>query len=554
MARFAPQFRLGTHDVTNQPPDLTDVNLWGADTALREAALRESGDWLDPLLTALGADCGSAHVLEWGVLANQHPPELAAFDRQGRRIDEVRFHPAWHELMDLAMRHRIHAIAWTANRPGGHVAHAAMLAVFTQAEAGAMCPVSMTSASVPVLRREQALATNWLPKVLHGGYDEGFRPIAEKTGVTLGMAMTEKQGGSDVRANATRAEPISGRGPGQAYMLDGHKWFCSAPMSDGFLTLAQAEGGLSCFLVPRITPEGERNAIHLLRLKDKLGNRSNASAEIEYHGAQAVLVGEEGRGVNVIIDMVHETRLGAAAAALGIMRGALAQAAHHVAHRHAFQRTLIDQPAMQGVIADLQVEYEAAATLAMRAARAFDGESEDERGFARLAVALAKYWINKRCPGFVAECLECLGGGGYVEESPMPRLYREAPLNGIWEGSGNVIALDIQRTLGKVPAALDALRGEIAEARDDGRIAAALADLDTLLRDNAGREEQARFIAERLAVTLQAALLVRCGPAAVADAFCATRLRGEGGRAYGTLPRGLGTAAIIARTGATQRG
>lgn len=546
MPRFSPSTRLETHEVFNQPGEFAGRNLYETDIAFREGARREGGAWLDAPLSALGAAVGSEQVLEWGEQANRFPPELTVFDRYGRRIDEARFHPAYHSLMGLAMEHRIHDIAWTANRPGGHVGHLATLALFTQAEAGVMCPINMTYAAVPALRAQPDVAQPWLDRLLGGQYDAPLRPIAEKAGVTVGMAMTEKQGGSDVRANSTRAFRIEGAGE-RAYRLVGHKWFCSAPMSDGFLTLAYAERGLSCFLVPRITPDGERNTIQVMRLKDKLGNKSNASSEIEYHDAYAELLGEEGQGVKVIIDMVHHTRLGTIGGTLGIMRMALAQATHQVAGRRAFQKTLIDQPAMRAVIADLAVEYEAAVAIGMRTARAFDAADESGRAFARLSVALGKYWLTKRNPNFVYECMECHGGVGYVEETPMPRLFRESPLNAIWEGSGNVIALDILRTLAREPAALEAYAAEIAEARGaDRRLdAAAQGLLDSLSRLPA--EAEARFTAERMALVLQGALLVRNGPAAVADAFCATRLGDEGGRSFGVLPRGADVEAIVAR-------
>lgn len=548
MPRHDPLTRLATHEVANQPPDFTPRNLYSTDTVLREAALREGGDWLDAPLAALGEEVGSEQVLEWGEQANRFPPELVTFDRYGRRIDEVRFHPAYHALMALAMRHRIHSIAWKPARPGSHVAHAAMLAVFTEAEAGVMCPISMTYASVPVLRNAPELADTWLPKILDGSYDAALGPIREKAGVTLGMAMTEKQGGSDVRANTTRAYRISDDVSAREYRLVGHKWFCSAPMSDAFLTLAYTDAGLSCFLVPRIRPDGTRNNFHLMRLKDKLGNRSNASAEIEYHDTYATLVGEEGRGVPTILDMVHHTRLDTMAGTLGIMRMALAQAAHHVSHRRAFQRRLIEQPLMRAVLADLALEYEAAAALTTRVARAFDGTSDSDRAFARLGVALGKYWLGKRAANFVYECMECHGGAGYVEESALPRLYREAPLNSIWEGSGNVIALDVLRTLRKEMLALDAYVTELQSARGRNVLLDRAADA---MRDRLGRagqnEGEARSITERLVLLLQGALLVRHAPAPIADAFCRTRLAGEGGRTYGTLPDGVDVDSILAR-------
>ncbi|WP_114953284.1 isovaleryl-CoA dehydrogenase [Sphingosinicella terrae] len=547
MPPHAPATRLLTHDVANQPDELAGRNLYATDVAFRDAALREGGGWLDPRLDALGAAVGSEAVIELGELANRHPPELRTFDRQGRRLDEVRFHPAYHQLMALAMEHGIHDIAWRAPGAGGHVGHAAMLALFTQAEAGTMCPINMTYAAVPALRSAAAVGAPWAAKLVGGVYDAPLRPIAEKRGISLGMAMTEKQGGSDVRANTTRAHRLDGSG-GHAFRLVGHKWFCSAPMSDGFLTLAYSEGGLSCFLVPRIKPDGERNAIHLMRLKDKLGNRSNASAEIEYHDAYAELLGEEGRGVRTIIEMVHHTRLGTIAGTLGIMRMALALAVHHAAGRRAFQKSLIDQPAMRGVLADLAVEYEAAVALTFRVGRAFDGAGEGERAFARLAVAVAKYWLTKRNPGFVYECMECLGGAGYVEESPLPRLFRESPLNAIWEGSGNVIALDILRTLHREPSAFETFMAELALARGaDPRLDHAIDALAGLLRAGAPPEAQARMLAERMALVLQASLLARHAPVAVADAFISSRLDDTGGRAFGTLPLTADVTAILAR-------
>jgi putative acyl-CoA dehydrogenase len=544
MSSFAPATHLETHEVTNQPADFAGRNLFLSDRALREAVAREAGDWLSERCAVLGAVVGSEDVLALGEAANRHPPELATFDRYGRRLDEVRFHPAYHQLMALAMRHRIHDVAWSETRPGRHLAHAVLLALFTQAEAGTMCPINMTYASVAALSHGGEMADAVRARLIGGQYDAPLRPIADKAGVTVGMAMTEKQGGSDVRANTTRAI-ASNEGVG-AYRLTGHKWFCSAPMSDAFLTLAQTGNGLSCFLLPRITPDGARNGFHLMRLKDKLGNRSNASAEVEYHDAYAVLIGEEGRGIATIIDMVHHTRLGTMAATLGLMRMGLAQALHHIGHRRAFGRLLGEQPAMRAVIADLALEYEAAVLLTARVAMAFDAEDAEGRAFARLAVALGKFWLTKRNPNFLYECMECLGGAGYIEENLLPRLFRESPLNAIWEGSGNVIALDILRTLGREPAALAAYRAELAAAKGGNpQLDAAVAGLDSLLAraDEAG----ARFVAERLALLLQGALLLRHAPAAVADAFCATRLADEGGRVFGTLPKAVDVAAILAR-------
>jgi putative acyl-CoA dehydrogenase len=545
MASHAPASQLETHGVTNQPPPFAPRNLYLTDTALREAVRRAAGDWLDARMERLGAVVGSERVLELGEAANRYPPEFLPFDRYGRRLNEVRFHPAYHELMALAMEHGIHDIAWTGPGRGQHVGHMALLALFTQAEAGTMCPVNMTYASVPALRRQPDVTQPWIDRLVGGRYEAPLKPLAEKAGITLGMAMTEKQGGSDVRANSTRAHPVE---PGnRLYRLVGHKWFCSAPMSDGFLTLAYAEGGLSCFLVPRILPDGTRNTLRLMRLKDKLGNRSNASAEIEYHDTRAFLLGEEGRGVNVIIDMVHHTRLGTIGATLGIMRRALAEAVNHVEGRAAFQRKLIDQPLMRGVLADLALEYEAAVALAVRVGAAFSVDDAASAALARLAVAVAKYWLTKRNPAFVYECMECHGGVGYVEETPMPRLFRESPVNGIWEGSGNVIALDVLRTLRREPAALDAFLGELAAAAGASRGFDEAARAFERELSATPAEADGRRIVERMALLLQGSLLLRHAPAAVADAFCATRLGLDGGRLFGILPKGGDIDGILAR-------
>jgi putative acyl-CoA dehydrogenase len=547
MTAYAPQTQLETHDVTNVPPPLPGRNLYAADAALRGAARAFGGEWVDAPLLALGAAAGSEEAMQWGEDANRYPPELQAFDRFGRRIDEVKFHPAYHRLMALAMEHRIHGIGWVEKRAGRHVAHGAMMALQTQAEAGTMCPISMTYASVAALRHQPDVAAVWEPKIVGGVYDAALRPIAEKRGVTVGMAMTEKQGGSDVRANSTRAFPLGAGGPGGAYRLVGHKWFCSAPMSDAFLTLAYTDQGLSCFLAPRIKPDGERNAFHIMRLKDKLGNKSNASAEIEYRNTFAQMIGEAGRGVATIIEMVHHTRLDTMVGSLGVMRRALTEAVHHVSHRRAFQKALIDQPVMRAVVADLAVDYEAAAMLAMRVARAFDGGSEAEKGFARLGVALGKFWVTKRTPQFVYECMECLGGGGYVEDSPLPRYFREAPVNAIWEGSGNVIALDILRTLRKEPDALEAYFAEIEPARGLHAGFARIFEAFAGAIHEGVSEANARHIAETMALVLQAALLLRHGVPEVAAAFCELRL-GEGrGINYGAGGAAIDAGAIIAR-------
>ncbi|MBB5519893.1 acyl-CoA dehydrogenase family protein [Amphiplicatus metriothermophilus] len=545
MAHYRPRAALATHEVTNQPPPFEDVNIFELDAALREAVEKAGGGAHAPHLSAFGGRVGSAEVIEWGVQANRNPPQLKSFDRYGHRLDEVEFHPAYHELMDLGISAGVAAGAWRASE-AGHVLHAALLYMMGQADGGVCCPMSMTYAVVPALRREPAVAAEWEPRVTAGRYDPRFIPAREKRGATMGMAMTEKQGGSDVRANTTRAEKTGA----DEYLLTGHKWFCSAPMCDAFLTLAQTEAGLACFLVPRWKPDGTRNAFHIMRLKDKLGDRSNASSEIEYHGAWARRVGEEGRGVRTIIEMVNHTRLDCVVGSAGGMRAALAQALWHAAHRTAFQKKLIDQPAMRGVLADLALETEAATALAVRLARAFDhaGADESEAAFARLATPVAKYWICKRHPGVAYEAMECLGGAGYVEESPMPRLYRAAPLNAIWEGSGNVIALDILRALGREPASREALMAELSRAKGANRLYDAhLARLGAWFEPGALGEAAARGFAETLALALQAAALHQYAPDFVFDGFCAGRLDPDS-RAllYGAAP-GVDADRMIAR-------
>ena len=475
---------------------------------------------------------------------------LRTHDRYGRRVDEVEFHPAWHRLLATAVEHGLHAGPWRDPRPGAQVARAAGFYLWTQVEAGHGCPVSMTFAAVPALQTTPELAQAWEPRLTALAYDPVLAPVGAKAGALCGMAMTEKQGGSDVRANTTAATPA---GPDGLWLLTGHKWFCSAPMSDAFLVLAQAPAGLSCFLVPRVLPDGARNGFHLQRLKDKLGNRANASAEVELDGATGWLVGEPGRGLAAILEMVNHTRLDCVVGSAALMRQAVAQATHHAAHRSAFGRRLADQPLMANVLADLAVEAEAATTLAMRVAGAFDRAAGDpaEAALRRLATAAAKYWVCKRAPAMAAEALECLGGNGYVEESGMPRLYREAPLNSLWEGAGNINSLDVLRVLARQPDALAALLAEVAPARAAeprlDREAAALERELAASPDPVGLQAGARRLVERLAVVLQGALLVRHGHPAVADAFCASRVAGDRGAAFGTLPSGLDLAAIVER-------
>ncbi|MFL1899669.1 acyl-CoA dehydrogenase family protein [Streptomyces tauricus] len=540
-----------THTVTNQAPPLVAYDLFDADRALVEAVDRH----LDPALldeahselSALGRTSGSAQVQKWGVLANENPPKLLTHDRYGERLDEVEFHPSWHRLLGKGVSAGLTA-AWS--RPGGHVRRAAGFLVWSQVEAGNGCPLSMTHAAVPALRTDPALAAEWEPRLTSTVYDQDLRPAAKKAGALFGMGMTEKQGGSDVRANTTSARPLAEDG---TYELTGHKWFCSAPMSDGFLVLAQAgpadgEGGLTCFLVPRVLADGTRNVFRIQRLKDKLGNRSNASAEVEFDGTWARRVGDEGRGVRSIMGMVAATRLDCVLGSAGLMRQAVAQAVHHCDHREAFGGRLLDKPLMRNVLADLALESEAATTLALRLAAAYDDGGEQERAFLRLAVPAAKYWVTKRCTPVVAEALECLGGNGYVEESGMPRLLRESPLNSIWEGAGNIQALDVLRALQREPSALNAYLQEVGLARGaDHRLDGAIKNLLTDLADLGGVEGRARRLVERIAVVLQGSLLVRFAPPEVADAFCASRLGGDWGSSLGTLPHTLDLASVVER-------
>ena len=535
----------GTHAVVNQAPPLVDYNLFKTDGVLVEALEREGAGWARARLEEFGRLTGTEEAIRWGFQANENPPLLHTHDRFGHRIDEVEFHPAWHSLMRLSIEHGLASLPWTEPKQGAHVARAALMLLASENEAGHTCPVSMTYAVVPALRKQPDLALEWEPHIHRLKYDPRARPVSEKAGALMGMAMTEKQGGSDVRSNTTLAETTGGG----AYVLTGHKWFCSAPMCDAFLVLAQALGGLTCFLVPRWTPDGQRNQFHIQRLKSKLGNRSNASSEVEFDGAWARIVGEEGRGVSTIIDMVQHTRLDCVIGSASLMRQALVQAIHHTRHRKAFGRLLVDQPLMQNVLADLALESEAATILMMRLARAFDARQEDagERGFARLATAAAKYWVSKRGPSQVNEALECLGGNGFVEECILPRLYREAPLNSIWEGSGNVICLDILRAMNKEPEAVESVLDEIRLARgSDRRFDAFTKILEKDLTEPVA-ELEARLLAERLALALQASLLIRNSIPEVADVFCGSRLSDEGGRAFGTLSPSTNFQAIINR-------
>ncbi len=541
-----------THEVTNQSLPLEDYNSFEQDRPMVEALRREGADWAEGRARDWGSVCGSAQVIRWGSEANEKKPVLRTHDRFGNRIDEVDFDSSWHELMRLGIAEGLHASPWREPGPGAHVARAALFMQLMQAEAGVGCPISMTYSAIPALRAQPELAEEWEPRLLSLDYDQRFIAADQKRGALCGMAMTEKQGGSDVRANTTVAEPLNGGGPGAEYEITGHKWFCSAPMCDAFLVLAQTEAGISCFLMPRWTPDGERNRFFLQRLKDKLGNRSNASSEVEFRGAWARLIGEEGRGVPTIIEMVNHTRLDCVIGSTAGMRAGVAQATWHTAHRSAFGKVLNEQPLMQNVLADLCVESEAATVSALRLARAYDevaAGDEGGRNFRRLSNAVLKYWICKRGPVHAVEALECLGGNGYVEESGMPRLYRESPLSSIWEGSGNVQCLDVLRAMIRHPESLEAFAAEVGEG------AAAEPRLDEFgrkLRDDLNSdpetlETRARSLVERMALALQGSLLVRFGDPAVADAFCASRLAGDWGRAFGTLPPGVDFERIVKR-------
>jgi putative acyl-CoA dehydrogenase len=534
----SPPTASATHEVTNQPPPLEGRNLFEDHVALVEGLEREGGGWARRRATEVGAIWGG-EPLEWGVQANENPPRLRTHDRFGNRIDEVEFHPAWHRLMALASEHELHSLPWTAGRDGVHVARAALYLTTGAADAGHGCPITMTFAAVPALRAQPEIAAEWEPLLTAPAYDGELRPAAEKGSAKCGMAMTEKQGGSDVRANTTFATPLNGGGPGAEYLLRGHKWFCSAPMCDLFLVLARTAEGIGCFAVPRVLPGGERNVFRLQRLKDK------PSSEVEFDGTWGRMVGEPGRGVATIIEMVGHTRLDCVIGSAAGMRWAVANATWHAAHRAAFGRLLAEQPLMRNVLADLAVESEAATALALRLARAYD---EGDVALRRLGTAIGKYYVCKRFPMLAAEALECLGGNGYVEESGMPRIYREAPLNSVWEGSGNVNALDVLRALARSPETLQAYLAEVELAAGaDRRLDAFVDRLRAELADPDEIEHRARRLVERLALALQGSLLVRHGPPAVADAFCASRLEGDGGLCFGTLPKGADTAAILAR-------
>jgi putative acyl-CoA dehydrogenase len=548
VSRSAP-FLAETHEVVNVGRELADYNPYLQDAALQEAVRREGAAAAHESLAEFGRLVGTSEYIELGALANRHPPELDTHDRFGHRVDLVRFHPAYHALMTTAIGHGLHSSPWTEPGPGAHVARAARCYLHTQVEAGHGCPVTMTFAAVPTLRTTPGLARLWEPKITARVYDPRNVPDGEKRGLTIGMAMTEKQGGSDVRANTTRAHPVGAGGPGTPYELVGHKYFVSAPMSDAFLVLAQAPGGLSCFLLPRWRPDGSRNPLQVLRLKRKMGNVSNASSETELRGALAWMVGKEGRGVRTIIEMVAMTRFDCMVGSAAGQRAAVAQALHHCALRSAFGRVLNRQPLMMNVLADLALESEASLALAMRVARALDSRADEREDLlVRLLTAVGKYWICKRTPNLTYEAMECIGGSGVMEDGPMPRLFRESPVNAIWEGSGNVQCLDVLRVMDKAPAAIDAFFAELAQARGASALLdRAVGELQRELVDTADLEFRARGLVDRMALAMQAGLLVRHAPAYVADAFCASRLGGRGQHHFGALGRAADCAAIVAR-------
>ena len=537
-------------EVFNQAAALENYNLFTSNVALQEAVEREGAGWVVEKATAFGVLLGRAETLNLGELANKFPPILKTFDRFGHRIDEVEFHPSYHELMKIGAENETHSLAWTSEKTGKFVARCALMFLRHQVEEGTSCPLTMTFAVVPSLKIQPELEKEWLPKVLSNQYDARMIPASEKLSATFGMAMTERQGGSDVRANTTLAKPKNKRGAGNEYEITGHKWFCSAPMSDAFLVLAQTDGGISCFLLPRFTPDGTRNAFYIQRLKDKLGNKSNASSEVEFHAAFAKMIGEEGRGVASIMEMVRHTRLDCCIGSAASMRKAVYEAVNHCSYRKTFGKRLIEHDLMQNVLTDLCLETEAATAFAFRLARGFDesATSEEAKYFTRLATAIGKFWITKRAVAVVSEALECLGGNGYVEESPLPRLYRDVPLNSIWEGSGNVQCLDVLRSLQKELQSLEAFWNEINKVKGASTIFDNFVQkLERELRDTTNLELRARYVVEKMALAIQSAILLQNAPDFMSEAFCASRLA-ENNLVFGTLPVGTDFDAIISRS------
>ena len=549
MNHLRPIKQLPTHEVENMPPYMGNQDLWKNDKNLRDAVNREGAGWAEKNLSAFGHLMGCTEMFDHAEKANKNPPELKAFDQYGNRINYIDYHPSYHHLLGVAIKNEIPSFAWNHKKEGSQVAHMALTYMFNQVEGGVMCPMAMTYSVIPALKHNPDLEAQWLPKVLSNEYDDRDIPIDQKLGGTIGMFMTEKQGGSDVRANSTRAKPVSSSvGNGSEYLLTGHKYFCSAPMCDAFLVLANTNVGLSCFLVPRWKPNGERNSFFIQRLKDKLGNRSNASSEIELDNTLGTMIGEEGKGIKTILDMVIGNRIYCAVSSASLMRQAVVQVLHHVSHRSAFQKRLIDQPLMRNVVADMILESEAALNLSLRVARAVDNQNsnEDERSFARISTAISKYWVTKRAPYLVFEALECHGGPGYIEESVMPRLYREAPLNSIWEGSGNVMCLDVLRALQRDKNALPALLKELDLAKGaNHNFDVSLANLKSNLDCSKGIETEARLITEKMACLIQASIFIRSGQEEKISAFCDSRLGPTWSGAFGTLSEGTNFDEII---------
>jgi putative acyl-CoA dehydrogenase len=540
-----------THEVENTPPILENYNMFSSDATLQQAVMREGAKWAKDNLTAYGQQCGSAEWILRGVEANRVKPVLDTHDRYGNRVDQVTFHPAYHQLMAASKKQGLAGSPWAAPKIGAHVARAAGNYMNTQVEAGHGCPITMTFAAVPTLLKQQQIAEQWLPKLLSRDYDPRNIPDGEKSSVTIGMAMTEKQGGSDIRSNSTRAYPIGQSGSGQVYELVGHKYFVSAPMSDAFLVLAKTDNGICCFLVPRWRPDGSKNPLQVLRLKDKMGNVSNASSETELRGAMGWLIGEEGRGIANILEMVAMTRFDCLVASAGSMRQHMTQIVHHTSHRQAFGNYLCNQPLMQNVLADLELETEAAAHMAFRVGSALDRAAagdKEEALFARIATAVGKYWVCKRQPNHAYEAMECIGGSSVMENSLMPRFYREAPINAIWEGSGNVQCLDVLRAIQNDPGSLEAFMAETAKsAGQDSRFDAYLNGLKSEFSCLDNMQYRARSVVEKMALVLQGSLLLRNAPSAVAEAFMAGRLSGTSGNTYGMLPSGVDCDALIDR-------
>lgn len=545
-----------THEVFNQARPFEDVNLYDTDLPLQEAIQREQGGWGAQQLHAYGELAGG-ELMRLGFVANENKPKLHTHDRYGNRIDRVEFHPAYHQIMRTAIEHGLPSLPWRKPGPGAHVVRSALGYLHSQAESGTGCPLTMTFACIPAISKQAQVAEDWVPKILTTDYDARDLPASEKRGLTIGMGMTEKQGGSDVRANTTHAVPLDQSGPGQAYAVVGHKWFFSAPMCDAFLVLAQAERGLSCFLLPRWRPDGSKNAVQIQRLKDKLGDWANASSEVEFRGAWAVMLGEEGRGVNTILEMVAMTRLDCVTGSAAIMRQAFAQAANHARYRKTFGKLLWEQPLMQNVLADLALESEAAMLLSLRLSRALDeslaggATAKQAAALVRIGTAIGKYWVCKRAPMMINEAQECLGGAGYIEETILPRLYRQAPLNSIWEGCGNIQCLDVLRAMAREPETVAALQAELGAAKGlHASYDAALAEVQKQLAQTDTLELQARRVVERLALLWQATLLQRSGHTDIAEAFCEARLGNARGSVFGTLAAGAPMAKILERAAA----